>query len=139
MKSSEIQPGLPRIMAAALYDLILTMAVLFLATALWLPFTSGRAIAPQSLPFEAYLLSVWFIFFGWCWTHGGQTLGMQAWKLKVYSKDTGPVTWRQAGIRFLMAIPAWTLGGLGVFWRMMPPRHETWHDLASGTYFGWAD
>ena len=72
-------------------------------------------------------------FFGLFWTLNGQTLGMQVWRLRVQQPDGFSVTWKQAMIRFLVAIPAWLCGGLGVFWALWDREGRSWHDIASGT------
>jgi uncharacterized RDD family membrane protein YckC len=132
-------PSLFRSLAAALYDALLTAAVLFIATAMWLPFTSGQAIEPHNPWFGGYLVVVWFAFHGWCWTHGGQTLGMKAWRLRLYSVRSGPVTWKQSAARFAGAFVSWGVLGLGVVWRLVPPYRQSWHDRLAETYLGWAD
>lgn len=56
------------------------------------------------------ILLVHFLFYAWFWTHGGQTLGMRAWKLKLVTVDgAGPISWLQALKRFLLGLPAWLL------------------------------
>jgi uncharacterized RDD family membrane protein YckC len=52
--------------------------------------------------FTAMLLSA-FLFFGFFWTHSGQTLGMQAWRIRVLRNDGGSISWKQAAIRFACA------------------------------------
>jgi uncharacterized RDD family membrane protein YckC len=80
-------PGFLRRLAAQVYDLFLLIALLFLATALLLPFTAGEAVsAQQTLIYRIYLAVISFFFYGWFWTHGGQTLGLRAWKIKVMTR-----------------------------------------------------
>ncbi|MEI6068427.1 MAG: RDD family protein, partial [Methylococcaceae bacterium] len=81
-------PGFFRRLAAQLYDIFLLVAVLFVATALLLPFTTGAAVSDQQLIiYRIYLVIISFFFYGWFWTHGGQTLGLRAWKIKVLTLD----------------------------------------------------
>jgi uncharacterized RDD family membrane protein YckC len=80
--ASPAKPGFFRYLGAIFYDLILVIAVFFVATAILLPFNQGEAIHSSFL-FPLYLLSVSFVFYGWFWTHGGQTLGLRAWKLRL--------------------------------------------------------
>jgi uncharacterized RDD family membrane protein YckC len=125
-------PGFLRRLAAITYDVILLIAVFFVATALLLPLNSGEAIT-GSLLFPLYLLIVSFIFYGWFWTHGGQTLGLKAWKLKVLTFDQQPINWTQALIRFTTAIIAWSLFGLGFLWIIFDKNKHGWHDRLSKT------
>ena len=94
--------GLLRRLAALSYDSLLLLAVLFIATALVLPLHGGVAIRHNPF-FSSYVFLVCFLFYGWFWTHGGQTLGMRAWKLRLQRIDGGVITWWQALARFLLA------------------------------------
>lgn len=128
--SSPERPGFFRYIAAIFYDAMLIIALFFLATALLLPFNNGEAIQAPIL-FPAYLFSISFIFLAWFWTHGGQTLGMQAWNLYLISDSNTKITWYQALTRFLTAIISWLALGLGIFWCLWQKEGKTWQDLNS--------
>ncbi len=127
------KPGFFRRLAVILYDFLLLVAVLFFATAIALPFNSGEAFTGQHFFFPAYLLLVSYFFYGWFWTHGGQTLGLRAWKISVRSLDTKPVSWKQASIRFMVALLSWATCGLGFIWIIFDKNQYSWHDHASKT------
>lgn len=120
-------------MAAIVYDTLLLIGILFLATALTLPLTGGTAIARGNPYYSGYLILICFLFFGWFWTHGGQTLGMRAWKIRVQRTNGLGISWTQALLRFVGAIISWLALGLGFFWMLADPRKQTWHDRFSGT------
>jgi len=120
-------------MAAVCYDGLLLLAVLFLATALALPFNAGQAFTSDQIFFSVYLLLVSFVFYGWCWTRGGQTLGLRSWKIKLCRLDGGPVNWRQAGLRFAAAGLSWACFGLGFLWCIFDKNRLCWHDYLSNT------
>ena len=127
-------PGFFRRLAAQIYDLILLTALLFVATALLLPFTSGEAVsAQQTLFYRIYLTAISFLFYGWFWTHGGQTLGMRAWKIKVLTLDQKNINWTQALLRFLTAMVSLGLFGLGFLWILIDKSRCGWHDHLSKT------
>lgn len=70
-------PGFFRRLAAQTYDLLLLIAVLFLATALLLPFTAGMAVTDHHvLIYRLYLVVVsfflWLVLDTW-WTNFGFT------------------------------------------------------------------
>jgi uncharacterized RDD family membrane protein YckC len=73
------------------------------------------------------------VFFGWFWTHGGQTLGMRAWRLKLLDSSGNPVTWRQSLIRYGAAWLSLLALGLGYIWVWIDPQGLSWHDRLSGT------
>ncbi|OOZ40531.1 hypothetical protein BOW53_07405 [Solemya pervernicosa gill symbiont] len=129
---AETSPAtLPRRLGAILYDSLLLLAVLFFA---FIPIT---IIAEQSnggvlfeLSSTLYLLGVTFLFFGWFWTHGGETLGMRSWQLRLEQSNGGSVTWSIAAVRFLAAL--FTLG-IGLFWIPFNSERLAWHDRLSNS------
>ncbi|HXG28630.1 MAG TPA: RDD family protein [Nevskiales bacterium] len=120
---------LPRL-GAALYDLLLLLALFFLATALVDPLMPQDHVPAGSLWFQLYLLLVAFLFYGWFWTHGGQTLGMRAWRLRVVTRDGAALRWPRAALRFLVAVPSW-LSLLGLLCCAIDG--HALHDRLSGT------
>jgi uncharacterized RDD family membrane protein YckC len=128
-----LKPGLLRCLAAIFYDFLLLLGLLFVATALLLPFNGGQAISGQPFLFPLYLLLVSFFFYTWFWTHGGQTLGLRAWKIKVLTQDMKPVNWKQASLRFFTAIISWGFCGLGFLWMAVDKNKRSWHDHLSKT------
>jgi uncharacterized RDD family membrane protein YckC len=101
---------LPRRLAAVFYDSLLLTGLLLAATALALGLVAtilGPKAVMQHNPltgspfFSTYLLLVCFFFYGGFWVHGGQTLGMRAWRLRLQGRDGRGVGWQQALLRFL--------------------------------------
>jgi uncharacterized RDD family membrane protein YckC len=125
------KPSLIRHLAAIVYDFLLLTALLFLATALLLPFNGGEAFSSRQFFYPIYLFAVSFLFYGWFWTHGGQTLGLKAWKIKVISDNGNMISWRQAFIRFIVSIMSWGFLGLGFVWVLFDKEHRSWHDISS--------
>ena len=126
-------PNLMRRLAAIVYDLLLLISVLFVATALILPFNAGQAFENKHFFYPLYLITISFIFYGWFWTHGGQTLGLRAWKLQVLTFDYQPITWLQAFWRFSGAMVSWSALGLGFLWALIDKNDRCWHDNFSKT------
>ncbi|GFO72972.1 hypothetical protein BJAS_P3514 [Bathymodiolus japonicus methanotrophic gill symbiont] len=132
LTASPARPGLFRYIAAIFYDLILVIAVLLLTTALFHYLNDGSvSIQSSLLAFRLYLLSVSFLFYGWFWTHGGQTLGLRAWKLRLVNHEQKNITWKQALIRYITACISWLCFGLGILWRVWQKDGKTWQDLSS--------
>ncbi|KAF3977947.1 MAG: RDD family protein [Methylococcales symbiont of Iophon sp. n. MRB-2018] len=126
-------PSFLRHLAIIVYDSFLLLASLFLATTIILPFNQGEAFTSSQFFFPLYLLAISFLFYGWFWTHGGQTLGMRAWKTTVLTINRDPISWKQALIRFLMAQVSWLSFGLGFLSRFIDKNQYTWHDHVSKT------
>jgi uncharacterized RDD family membrane protein YckC len=127
------KPGFWRYLAIIIYDALLLLSVLFFATLLILPFNSGIAFNQEQFLYPLYLFIVSFLFYGWFWTHGGQTLGLQAWKSRVLNRRMKALSWKEALIRFLVAIISLSCLGLGFFWILIDKNRRTWHDIASKT------
>lgn len=130
--------GLLRRFSAILYDSLLLTALWFAVATAFLAMSGGRLSAPDRplwllYAFRATLLLVTFLFFGWFWTRGGQTLGMRAWRLKVVADTGRPLTWAQAGRRFVAAGLSWAALGLGFWWVSFDREKLAWHDRFSGT------
>jgi len=132
-KALRVTPGLLRRLAVVFYDFLLLIALLFLATALLLPLNAGEAFTRQQIFYPLYLLVISFFFYGWFWTHGGQTLGLRAWKIKLLSVNGQPITWVQALLRFIAAIISWSFLGLGFLWILFDKNQRSWHDHLSKT------
>lgn len=133
LSAAPMPPGLARRMAAIAYDTLLVTAVLFVATAVLLALTGGEAIRPGSGWYSAYLMAVSFVYFGWFWTHGGQTLGMRSWRLRLVGAGDNGATWRQALLRFVGAGVSWLAFGAGFLCLLVDPQRLTWHDRISAT------
>lgn len=133
-----IQAGVLRRFGAMLYDLLLVLALLFIVTALFLPFTRGEAITPGESGalehvYQAALLLVIVLFFCVFWTRRGQTVGMLAWRLRVERNDGTFLTWRDALLRLAGACVSLAAFGLGYFWIWIDRDRLAWHDRWSGT------
>lgn len=163
-------PGLFRRLAAGLYDALIVLAICILATFLIMPFTHSAALeslyahsSGLKMLYQSGLLILGYAFFGGFWTHGGQTIGMRTWKLRVVRLDGARLDWYRALLRYLgMLIPwlllllgaellmsaqqaaqalAWLVAGalallaaLAAFlWPAFDRRHLAWHDRLSGT------
>jgi uncharacterized RDD family membrane protein YckC len=124
--------GLLRRLMAMFYDSLLLLSVLLLGTALAMLVTGGT-LDYRNPFFRAFLFGLCFLFYAWFWMHGGQTLGMRTWKIRIQRLDGGPVTLRQALLRFLCAIPCWLLLGLGYLWMLVDRDRMAVHDRLSKT------
>jgi uncharacterized RDD family membrane protein YckC len=131
-------PSFIRRLGAMLYDGLLLVALWFAATALLLAVSGGHLADPDRPLWLLYtqrasLLLVALTFFAGFWTHGGQTLGMRAWHIKLISTSGGPVNRKQALWRIAAAIPSVGAFGLGLFWMLFDPERCALHDRLSGT------
>ena len=127
--------GLPRRLAAMLYDALLVLALLFLAT---IPFIAVRGGEPVesggNLFYQATLVLVVYLFFAGFWSRSGRTLGMQSWRLQLETREGQVPSFARASLRFLASLVSLLPLGLGFLWQLWDPQRLTWHDRISGTH-----
>jgi uncharacterized RDD family membrane protein YckC len=117
--------GLFRRLGALIYDSLVVTAIAMVAVALatgavmllnllgWLSMEGYLDTADylgKQAWFSFYLAISICSFYVWFWTHGGQTIGMRAWRLRVQNDDGSAITVMQALIRLFSA--AMGLGNL---------------------------
>lgn len=116
-----------------IYELLLLLAVLFIASFLFhLIFRDTQAVYFKPL-FQFYLLAVMGYYFTWFWTRGGQTLAMQTWKMRVVTAEGRTLTMKQAIIRYTLAVIGIFLFGCGIIWALFDRDHQFLHDRLAGT------
>ena len=64
-------------------------------------------LARTRLAFQLLLFVIGLGFFGYSWTHGGQTLGMRVWRLRVRRGDGAALRWPIAGLRYAVMLLTW--------------------------------
>ncbi len=128
------KPSLFRILAVMFYDSMILLSVLLFALLIAVLVNDGQAISQGNLLFMAYLFTVCWLFYCWFWTHGGQTIGMRAWQVYLLSEHDSRVSWRQASLRFIVALISWIPVGLGFWWQYLGNKKQSWPDSLSGTY-----
>lgn len=134
----------PRRFVSWVYDFLVAVAIIMLASAVallfaalltsfnWLVLPDGTdhaAWLTQSPWYSLYLVTVVAVFFGWFWKRSGQTLGMRAWRLKLQNRDGSRLTNRQVFIRLFTCC-----AGLGNLWVLIDFKNRrAWQDYAAGT------
>ena len=133
-----------RRIAAMLYDSLLVFAIwIMVGFAVLSAFglEQARTLEGETVVLDALVKNTLFVamvisaylFFGFFWTNSGQTLGMQAWRIRVVRTDGGRISWKQAAIRFVSAPPSLLLLGLGYWWSLLDPARRSVPDQLSGT------
>ena len=125
--------GLLRRLAAGIYDSLLVIALLVVPTLVAMAMRGGEPIPPGDVLFQLLLLMTAAIFFSWFWSHGGQTLGMRAWRLQVEQRSGAPLTVQTALVRFCIGLISLAVFGLGLLWVLFDPDKLAWHDRATDT------
>ena len=130
----EAPPGIARRLASMAYELMLLLAVLLFLLVLpqW-AFATFAQHAPSPAIVRAHFFLTLLLYFGWCWTHGGQTLAMKTWRLQLCDASGGPVRWGQVLLRYTLCYPSLLLGGIGILWALFDRDRQFLHDRIAGT------
>lgn len=125
-----------RRLAAIVYDGLVLIAVLALVTFAFVPFLGGKVLIPAEVGWLAYAyracqVLITTLFFSYFWTRAkGQTLGMQAWRLRIETATGQRVSWGTAfartGILWAFTVPP--ILGYWLLWHDWPtwPRIAAW-------------
>ncbi len=144
LQSTKIPAPLWRRLAAFAYDSVLVAAIWMVVAFIVLSVfgidnartVEGEAVTLdpvyKNVLFAAMILSAWS-FFAWFWTHSGQTLGMQAWRIRVQNTGGAPITVGQTVIRFGGAIVSIQIAGIGYWLMLFSADRKTLHDRLSGS------
>jgi uncharacterized RDD family membrane protein YckC len=130
-------PSLLRRFAAMLYDSLLVVALVAVINAAALAVVVQVSAGAQQVlnPHLVRALSTLGIagFFCLFWLKSGQTLGMQAWRIKLVGFDGQPPSFPQAVLRCIGAVFSFVCLGLGYWWCLVDRKKRYWHDYLSRT------
>lgn len=96
-----------------LYEALLLFGVLFIAGWLFSILLQQRHALYLRHAQQIWLLLVVGVYFIWFWIHGGQTLAMKTWRIRLLTADGKPVPVWRAIVRYLLAW-IWFLPGLAL-------------------------
>ena len=143
-------------MACFVYEGVLLFGVLMLAGLIYGTLTDQRNALLGRHGLQAFLFVVLGGYFAWFWSHGGQTVAMKAWRIRVLRADGAPLSIGRALLRYVLgwlwfvpallalwwagaastgpifgALAAGVAGYAGLAW--LRPDRQFWHDVAGGT------
>ena len=136
-------PGLPRRLAAMVYDSLLLTAISILYGFI----AVGVNVLIQGAPepgqrtdwgyagpvlFAGWISALVF-FFCYFWHKAGQTLGMKTWRMKILSTSGDLPNYKQCIIRCCCAPISLMCLGAGYWWMLIDSERQTLHDRISGT------
>ena len=116
-----------------MYDALILIGLLILATAIALPFGDVHKVALHDFWFTFWLLAVCFAYLGGCWRYGGMTVGMRAWRVRLISSNQRTISWSRCLLRFMVGLFSLGAGGIGILWALVDSKNRGWHDLAART------
>ncbi len=126
--------GIARRLACMAYEALLllgVLAALFLLPQMLIAVAGG---APQpGVVLLLHAFAVVMAYFLWFWRHGGQTLAMKTWKIRIAAAGRGaPPTLAQLLVRQILS---WLIlcYGLGIWWALFDRDRQFLHDRLAGT------
>ena len=125
--------SLARRLLSLVYETPLLVAVLLAGALPVLIFTRHLDAALARPLLQLYLLVACGGYFVWQWRHGGQTLPMKTWRLRLVARDGGPLTLRHGIYRYVWALLGLALFGTGLFWALIDRDRQFLHDRLAGT------
>jgi len=125
--------SLGRRLLSLLYETLLLAAVLLASGVAFLPLAARIELAFARPLFQLFVLFVAGAYFAWQWSHGGQTLAMKTWRLRLITVAGGRLTLRHAIFRYVLAVAGTLLLGLGILWAAIDRDRQFLHDRLAGT------
>ncbi len=133
--------GVCRRLGAMLYDGLLMLAIIMVGTGaaigLRTLFTDPTLIAadPQGsvhgIFYQAFIVVLIIGFFSCFWRLSGQTLGMQAWRIRVQNVDGSRLRFSQCVLRCGAGVLSWLCLGLGYWVAFFSAGKRSWSDMLS--------
>lgn len=132
--SREETPTLRRRFASMAYESLLLLGVL--SACFMLPHLALGMAFDIALPGWVLWAHVFIVlggYFAWYWLHGGQTLAMQTWKIRLSTPDGADPSMTQLVLRYFLAWPSVTCLGAGLVWAIFDRDRQFLHDRLAGT------
>jgi len=126
-------PGITRRLGSALYDLLLVVALVLIATFPFLALFGDSTQGWRRHTLQVYVLAVACTYFVGFWAHGGQTLPMKTWHIRLVRAEGGSVNVGRGIHRFALAVLGTLALGLGFLWAFFDRDRQFLHDRLAGT------
>ena len=126
-------PALGRRLACAIYEVLLLLALVFIAAFPFLAFIGDSTQGWKRHALQAWVVVVWGAYFVWFWTRGGQTLPMKTWRIRLVRFDGAPLGAGRAIHRYVLALLGLAAAGLGFAWALVDRDKQFLHDRLAGT------
>ncbi|MDP2826598.1 MAG: RDD family protein [Sulfuritalea sp.] len=127
-------PSLRRRIASMAYEGLLLLGVLSVCFMLpHLALGMGFGIALPGWVLLSHVFIVLGTYFLWYWIHGGQTLAMQTWNIRLSTPSGALPSLARLVLRYVLAWPCLLYFGAGVLWALFDRDRQFLHDRLAGT------
>lgn len=99
------------------YEAMLLFGVLFISGWLFSTLLQQRHALYLRHSLQEWLFLVLGLYFIWFWTHGGQTLAMKTWHIRIVTTKGTELNIKRAICRFILAW-CWVVPGLALTWML---------------------
>ncbi len=99
---SSVTPSLKRRFLSMTYEAMLLFAVSFIADYLFDALTQSRHALMLRHARQLWLFAVLGVYFTWFWMHGGQTLAMKTWRIRLAGPNGSPLLLGRALARYAL-------------------------------------
>lgn len=120
-------------LAAMVYELLLVVAVVFIASFIFIRLTGDAQSGWKKMVFQLFLIGVLFAYFSTFWLRSGQTLAMKTWRIKLVDREGGLISLKQAALRFALALLGLSLFGVSIVWAWFDRDRQFLHDRLAKT------
>lgn len=121
-------PSLLKLGACLLYEVLTIVALVFVSAGLFIMIAGDASHDIKRLLLQLFLWLVLGAYFIRCWIKTGQTLAMQAWKLRLVNEQSQLLTMQQAIARYLLTTLSMTFFGVGFLWAIVDKNNQFLHD-----------
>lgn len=127
-------PGLRRRVASMAYEGMLLLGVLSVSFLLpHLALGMGYEVVLPGWVLISHVFVVLGAYFIWYWHHGGQTLAMQTWKIRLSTPNGVQPSLARLVLRYVLAWPSVIYLGVGLLWALFDRDRQFLHDRLAGT------
>jgi len=149
-------PGGLRRLACFVYEGVLLFGVVMVAGFFFGIITQQRHALQGQPALQGVLFAVLGLYFVWFWSHGGQTVAMKTWHVRLTDSSGAPVSRLRAAARYVLSwiwflpalacahlsglkgglpVSAVLLAGIATYALMtrFHPQQQFWHDAVCGT------
>jgi len=124
----KIAPGLFKLGACLIYEALTLIALSFVFAGLFVWLTGDATHGIKRLLLQLFL---WLAIGGYyvrCWLKTGQTLAMQAWRLRLVNQENALLDFKTAILRYTLTTFSLMLLGVGFLWALVDRDRLFLHD-----------
>ena len=121
-------PSMIKLGACLLYELLTIIAIVFVSAGIFVWLFGNATYGLKRLMLQLFLWCVIGAYFIWCWLKSGQTLAMQAWKIKVLDHHDQLLNLKLAMLRYVLVSINLLFCGIGFLWAIVDKERLFLHD-----------